>query len=140
MVSAALLLGANGPVQTGSLAIAVGNVRSGDGRVHVDICPESSFLKSCPYSFSAPARVGTTIVTATNLPFGNYAAQVFHDENNNGKVDRALFGIPTEGVGFSNNAPTHFSAPKYAVAMFRFSESRQTISLKLRYFIGKRGR
>ena len=35
---------------------------------------------------------------------GRYAVQAFLDENGNGEVDRALFGIPKEGVGFSNDA------------------------------------
>ena len=137
LVPALLLVGA-APVETGTLDIVVTNVRAATGRVHVDICPESTFLKACPYSFNAPARPGTTVVTARNLPSGVYAAQVFYDQNGNGKVDRALFGIPTEGVGFSNDAPINFSAPKYAAAMFKFTAPKQTITLKLRYFTGPR--
>ncbi len=139
MLGSVLLLCNNAPADTGSFEIAVGNVRSNNGRVDVAICPESTYLKNCPYNFSAPARAGTTVVTATNVPFGTYAAQVFHDENNNKKVDRALFGIPKEGVGFSNDAPINFAAPKFAAAMFRFTAPAQKITLKLRYFIGKQG-
>ena len=76
--------------------------------MHVDICPKTDFLKQdCPWSGEAPATLGTTIVTIPNVPPGVYAAQVFQDRNNNHKVDRALFGIPTEPVGFSNDAPIH---------------------------------
>jgi uncharacterized protein (DUF2141 family) len=139
MVGAMLLVCANAPVETGTLDVAVSNVRSSNGMIKVAICPQKVFLKECPYNFSAPARQGTTVVTATNVPLGTYAAQVFHDENNNKKVDRALFGIPKEGVGFSNDAPINFSAPKFAAAMFRFTAPAQKIALKLRYFLGKQG-
>ena len=139
LLGAGLLLAANAPIETSSFEVAVSNVRSNSGRIEVAICPESTYLKDCPYNFSAPARTGTTIVTAINVPFGIYAAQVFHDENNNKKVDRAFFGIPKEGVGFSNDAPIVFSAPKFAATKFRFGAPHEKITLKLRYFIGKKG-
>jgi uncharacterized protein (DUF2141 family) len=123
------------------LTIEVQNVRSAHGTVHVDICPEGKFLEdNCPWSGDAPAQIGTTRVTIANVPSGNYAAQVFFDENGNGKVDRALLGIPKEGVGFSNDAPIHLSAPKFKDARFWFDNSAGgTIQLRLRYFIGPDG-
>ena len=39
---------------------------------------------------------------------GVYAAQAFHDENMNDKVDRNVLGLPTVGIGFSNDAPFRF--------------------------------
>jgi uncharacterized protein (DUF2141 family) len=43
-------------------------------------------------------------VTIENLKPGKYAVRYFHDENSNGKLDTKMFGMPTEGYGFSNNA------------------------------------
>ena len=67
---------------------------------------------------------------------GRYAAQVFYDENGNHKVDRALFGIPKEGVGFSRDARIKLGPPKWADAVFDYAGGEQIIRLKLRYFIG----
>ena len=120
----------------GTLRIEVGNVRGDKGRVHVDICTQAQFLKDCPIASDAPARTGVTVVTVAGLPPGRYAAQVFYDENANGKVDRALFGIPKEGVGFSNDAKIRWSPPKWDEAVFAFDGQDSTIHLKLRYFIG----
>lgn len=120
----------------GVLQIDVSNVRGHTGTVHVDICTQAQFLKDCPRSADAPAVVGVTRVTVNGLPPGRYAAQVFYDENGNHKVDRALFGIPREGVGFSNDAKIRFSPPKWAEAMFDYDGGPQTIKLRLRYFIG----
>ena len=36
-----------------------------------------------------------------NVPPGTYAAQAFHDEDDNGKLDRTLLGLPKEAMGFS---------------------------------------
>lgn len=120
----------------GVLHVAVDNVRARTGRVHVDLCTQAQFLKDCPTSADAPARIGQTTVTLTGLKPGRYAAQVFYDQNGNGKIDRALFGIPKEGVGFSNDAKIRLAPPKWEEAVFDYDVHEQTIRLKLRYFTG----
>ena len=141
----ALLIGFAGltaaaPVPTGTLTVQINNVRNASGNVHVDICPQKQFLgDDCTYVGDAQARAGVVTVTVHNLPPGRYAAQVFHDENRNKKVDRALFGIPKEGVGFSNDARISLGPPKWADAKFDFNGEQQTISLKMRYFLGPSG-
>ncbi len=118
------------------LYVDVSNVRGHTGTVHVDICTQAQFLKDCPRSADAPAVIGVTRVTLNGVPPGRYAAQVFYDENGNHKVDRALFGIPKEGVGFSNDAKIRFSPPKWEEAMFDYDGGSHVIKLRLRYFIG----
>lgn len=130
----ALLGAANAP---GTLRVEISNVRARTGTVHVDICTEAQFLRDCPRSAEAPAIVGTTTVTLAGLPPGRYAAQVYYDENGNRKIDRALFGIPREGVGFSNDARIRFAPPKWEEAVFAYDGQPRTIQLKLRYFIGR---
>lgn len=51
-----------------------------------------------------------------NLPKDSYALAIYHDENKNGKLDKNLFGAPTEAYGFSNNARETFSAPSFEAA------------------------
>lgn len=51
-----------------------------------------------------------------NLPKDTYALAIYHDENKNGKLDKNLFGAPTEAYGFSNNARETFSAPSFEAA------------------------
>lgn len=126
--------------EAGTLNVRITNVRNTKGVVHLEVCPEAQFLKDdCPYSASVPAAVGTTVLKVEGLPPGRYAVQAFHDENRNGKVDRALFGIPKEGVGFSNDAPIHMSPPKWKDAEFDFAGNTQTIELKMRYMLGPSG-
>ena len=50
------------------------------------------------------------------LPKDSYALAIYHDENKNGKLDKNLFGAPTEAYGFSNNARETFSAPSFEAA------------------------
>ena len=115
------------------IEVAVGNVTSAAGNIHVDICARPQFLTSdCIYFATVPAKVGTTVVVIPNVPPGHYASQVFHDRNGNGKIDRGLFGIPKEPVGFSNDAPIHMAPPKWDAAMFVHGSEPQHIALTLR--------
>jgi uncharacterized protein (DUF2141 family) len=124
----------------GSLTIRVGNVRNDRGRVVVDICPRDRFLgNACPYHGQAQARAGTTTIVVPDLPKGEFAVQAFHDENGNGEVDRGLFGIPKEGVGFSRNARIGLGPPKWGDAAFAHQAQAEIISFNLRYFMGPSG-
>jgi len=57
-----------------------------------------------------------------------YAVAVFHDQNENGKLDKNLFGAPTEAYGFSNNVRNMFSAPTFSQASFNIP-SQSTIKI-----------
>ncbi len=124
----------------GSITVDVGNVRSARGRVLVDICPQNRFLEDgCIHHGEALAQAGTTRVIVPNVPPGDYAAQALHDENANGDVDRGMFGIPKEGVGFSRNARIMFSPPKWRDAVFSHAGTDASIRFNLRYFTGAKG-
>jgi uncharacterized protein (DUF2141 family) len=55
--------------------------------------------------------------TFKDLEKGTYAIKLFHDVNNNGKMDTNMFGIPQEGYGFSNNVGK-FGEPDFIDAAF----------------------
>ena len=65
-----------------------------------------------------------------NLSPGKYALAVYHDENKNGKLDKNVFGAPTEVYGFSNNARELFSAPSFQDASFTLNKDQ-----KIRLFL-----
>jgi uncharacterized protein (DUF2141 family) len=66
-----------------------------------------------------------------NLPAGKYALSVFHDENDNGKLDRNDLGVPTEGYGFSNDAQGVGGPPKWGQAAFDFDGPSKSITVSL---------
>lgn len=135
----ALLAALAVPANAATLTAEIGNVRNVRGHVHIDICSQDRFLKAnCLYAGDAPARIGNTVVVVQGVPPGRYAVQAYHDENDNRDVDRGLFGIPKEGIGFSNDARIAFGPPKWADAMFELQGDIR-IHLKLRYFLGAAG-
>ena len=117
------------------MQVTVTNVRSEHGHVRVAVCPRASFLQAnCAWHAAAPARVGSVVVTVPGLPPGVYAVQSFLDENDDGKINRSLLGIPEEGMGFSRDAPMRFGPPSFDDAAIRVGEAGGAVSLRLRYF------
>lgn len=62
---------------------------------------------------------------------GRYAVAVFHDENENGKLDTNLIGMPKEPVGVSNNAKAHFGPPRFEDAAFPVGEDSINMTIQL---------
>jgi uncharacterized protein (DUF2141 family) len=67
-----------------------------------------------------------------NLPPGEYAISVFHDENNNGELDSNFLRIPTEDYGFSNEARATFGPPDYDAARFELNQARQEVTITVK--------
>lgn len=64
------------------------------------------------------------------MPAGTYAVSVIYDEDGNGELNTGLLGIPTEPVGFSNNAAGLFGPPDFAEAAIVLTAPR-TIEIRL---------
>ncbi len=69
-----------------------------------------------------------------DLPSGDYAVALFHDENGNGKLDTSL-GIPREGIGFSNNPRLLFGPPRFAAASFAVTNLAVDETVRMKYFL-----
>ena len=64
------------------------------------------------------------------IPTGTYAISVTYDEDNNGELNTNFFGIPTELIGFSNDARSSFGPPSFEKAAFDLS-AHKTVIIKL---------
>ncbi len=64
---------------------------------------------------------------------GTYAVAIYHDENDNHHFDRTLLGLPAEGYGFSNDAPTLFGPPAFAATRFAVPAGGTRLAIRLRY-------
>ena len=116
------------------LEITITGIHSAAGHVLVAVCDKATFLQeTCRYKGSVPATVGTVTVRIAGIPPGTYAAQAYADENDNHKIDRNFLGIPTEGIGFSNDARMRFGPPSFADAAFVLGASGGRITFALRY-------
>jgi uncharacterized protein (DUF2141 family) len=82
---------------------------------------------------TAPITDRTAVCEFSAIAPGTYAVVLFHDENSNGKFDRNWLGLPKEGYGFSNDAPTRWHAPRFDAASFPFTGGISEILVHIRY-------
>jgi uncharacterized protein (DUF2141 family) len=130
-----LLLTPPAAAEPGVVEVTVTGVRNANGHVLVALCDHATFLApTCQYHGRAPAHAGSVMVRITGVPSGVYAAQAYHDENDNNRLDRTLLGFPEEGLGFSNDAKMHFGPPDFADAAVQINPAGGAITFALRYF------
>lgn len=63
------------------------------------------------------AETRSGLVVMKDVPPGDYGIVVLHDENQNMKLDRNIFGFPKEGFGFANNPRVGLAAPAFLRAV-----------------------
>lgn len=66
-----------------------------------------------------------------NVPYGEYAVKMFHDENGNGDLDTNFIGIPSEAYGFSNNARA-LGLPAYERVKFPLNSAEVTLNIEIK--------
>lgn len=70
-------------------------------------------------------------VVFKNIPGGNYAISVYHDENQNGVLEMNEKGIPLEGYGFSTKTRS-LARPKFEQAAFDLTKN-DTVDIRMLY-------
>jgi len=122
-----LLLPAFGFSQN-TLSIQVNNVKSKNGKVNVAVYDSDESFLSFDHVLktnSVAAKKGSVVLNIPDLPAGEYALAVFHDENDNGKLDTNWLGIPREKVAFSRAKMKTFGPPKFKECAFTMSSDRE---------------
>lgn len=79
-----------------------------------------------------PINDGTSVISLTGLAYGEYAVSVYHDRNDNRKLDTGLFGIPKEPLGTSNDAKIRFGPPRYEDAVFELDQPTLSIQIPVK--------
>ena len=118
------------------LEIALAGLRSTAGEVRLCIWHSPERFKRGKCEGDSRSIVVAAAETMVEVPLapGDYAVSLVHDENGNGKLDKNLLGIPTEGVGFSQNPVLRFGPPSFAATRIDLAaDTSETIRLK--YFL-----
>ncbi len=96
--------------------------------------------------FRAPVRLESfdvredVLPVLRDVPSGDYALVVFHDENDNRRVDVNFIGIPREPIGFAN-AYRPKGPPGFERAVLRIEAGQpRAVDVVLARPLGKRGR
>ena len=135
-----LLLGATPPsAAPAEVTIVAKNLRHSHGVVRACLTGLSDRFPRCddPRTFTRVSEAaGTVTLVFRDVPAGRYAVALLHDENANGKADRAAMMIPKEGFGFSRDAKVRFGPPRFGDAAFDLvSGAREQMVIKMRYML-----
>ena len=120
----------------GKIVATVTNLENNNG-----VCKTCLFTNASSFAGKGPAfkcaelkiQNKKAVVVFDSVPAGVYAIAVFHDENNNNKMDKNFLGIPKEGYGASKNKLPFASAPAFNDNSFEvFPGNSIDIHIKLR--------
>jgi uncharacterized protein (DUF2141 family) len=116
-----------------NVTVTVKNVANNSGVVRAAICDKNNFLKVCNYKASEKSAREYVVLTFKDVPAGHYALNAYHDENDNNRMDRNLFGMPSEGYAFSRDAKGRSGPPQFEDAAFDVSDDGNDLSVTLNY-------
>ena len=93
---------------------------------------QDSFLKKADEIFYFPiASVENNKLLLKNILHGEFAIAVVADLNANQLLDTKLFGIPSEPVGFANNAKSRFGPPRFKDHVVKHYRAQQAFDVSL---------
>jgi len=116
-----------------TIILKITGFRSEKGQVRIAVFNSPEKWPEEPvYSSTIDVNSQTVIWKINDVPYGDYAVAVFHDENRNGKMDKNLLGMPLEAYGFSNNVRVTFGPPKWESAKFAVKSSTKDVSIEIK--------
>ena len=118
-----------------TINMEVNNIPSSNGNIIIYFCQnEEEFLseKQTQYSFFFPAKKDKVRAKIIR-PKGTYAIHLYHDENDNKKIDKNSSNHPTEYYGFSNNFfGSYGKLPAFKNVQLNIDKDEQFIKINLR--------
>ncbi len=122
----------------GSLIVHVTGLKNSNGSVRVALFNSDASYTNDKFTGETafrkeilPIKNNAAEYTFVNLPYGDYALKLFHDEDNSGKFETGMFGIPKVQYGFSNNAHGKFGPAGYDKARFHLGSTEQTMNIDM---------
>ncbi len=121
-------------VELGALEVRITGLRNDKGTVHLALFnTKESFPKRGKEfrKMTAKPASKTVLVDFTELPYGEYAMAMYHDENDNDRHNKGLFLVLMEKYGFSNDAkPGLKGPPPFEKAKFFLLQEQKAITIK----------
>ncbi|MBI1769432.1 MAG: DUF2141 domain-containing protein [Bacteroidetes bacterium] len=122
-------------VGSGTLTIKANNFSSDEGNAIVrlfrrdDDMPMKAFMEVTGKIIDRKSTL-----TFVDIPFGEYAAILFQDQNSNGTLDHNFLGLPKEPIGFSNgwNLTAFSGMPNFSKLKFEFSEQKPECKIDMK--------
>ncbi len=115
------------------IEVTVDGLKSDDGQLSVGLYIDAETFPDHGKEYIGRHVMITqnrAVITFKKLSPQDYALALYHDANNNGRLDKDFLGIPTEAYSFSNGATALFGSPSFNKAKFTLTEDT-TFSISL---------
>ena len=137
---AALAAASPAPDPGVTVTVTATGLRNGDGVVRACMTSVEAHFPKCrgvagAHAEAVSARKGSVTFTFRGVEPGHYAIALLHDENANGKADRALGMMPKEGFGFSRDAKVRMGPPSFSDAAIDIAAEDRRIAIRMRYML-----
>ncbi len=104
------------------VTVVIDGIENVKGQLLAGLYSEADFLKKPTFGAITKVTEETATVVFENVPTGEYAVSVFHDENENFKMEIGTYGKPIEKYGVSNNVRNEMGPPTYNECKFSIEE------------------
>ena len=125
-----LLLLAHTTLFSFNIEVKITHIENTKGKMYIGLYNKVKGFREITKTFKkiiVPIDSKSLVQTFHDVPKGTYAISVFHDENNNAKLDTNLIGIPKENYGFSHNVKHLMRATNFNEAKFILNKNAKFI-------------
>ena len=130
-------IGAQSPT-LGDITVVITDLRNAEGEILISLYDKAegfpkdreAIIRSAAV---APGASGQVTIVFEDLPHGDYAIAVLHDEDTSQDMSFGAFHLPKEGYCFSNNVKVRFRPPKFKKTKFTLDGDDVTQTLRMRY-------
>lgn len=124
-------------MQSGEIIVEINTLKNHTGRARVSLYNSNDgFPIKSEKAFKTiviDLEKGDTKAIFPDIPYGEYAVAVLHDENKNGRMDFSWMMHPDEGFGASNMMEKQFIPPVFKDAKFALHSEERTLKVLVHY-------
>jgi len=122
----------------GDIIVIITDLRNTDGEILISLYDKAEGFPRDREAIVRAAAVepdasGQVTTIFEDLPHGDYAIAVLHDEDGSKGMTFGSFHLPKEGYCFSNNVKVRFKPPKFKKSKFTLDGDGVTQILRMKY-------
>ena len=119
--------------EKGKIIITIEGVSTGSGTMIIGLFDNQKDFTVTPVmsQFRSVKEKEPMVVVFEDVPYKSYAICIYHDLDENRKLDKNMAGIPKEPYGFSNN-PIIVFGPSYEKSTFDLNDKELKLTIQLK--------
>ena len=117
--------------ENNKIIVKVDQINSSEGTINVAIFNSEKDFLNTPFMSKVKKASTGELEFEFAVPNGEYTVSIYHDENENGELDKNFIGIPDEPYGVSLEGKSMFGPPSYKDARFTLENNNARLIISL---------